>query len=42
LSIVPPLFYKKIFDIISQSGITSTELSAHAISILVVLFGIQM
>lgn len=41
LLIVPPLFYKEIFDTITQVGGIKEELLAHAIGVLFILFWIQ-
>ncbi len=41
LLIVPPLFYKEIFDTITQIGGIKEELLVHAIGVLVILFWIQ-
>src|SRR5574344_2179260 len=42
LMVVPPMFYKQIFDILSQSGIGTSELVSHAISVLLIVLWIQL
>lgn len=42
LHVVPPLFYREIFDTITQVGGVKEELLAHAIGILFILFWVQL
>ena len=42
IMVIPPLFYKQIFDILSQSGIAPTALSAHALGVLFIILWIQI
>lgn len=40
--LIPPLFYKQIYDLLAQTGVAPSELATHAISILMILLWIQL